>query len=370
MFQASGGYLISAFVSPQNTVWVCGSNQCNQLGISDEDLAVDDEDEPQILQCIKTLVDITQISAGYAHSLCLDSNGNVFSFGDNPNGQLGHDKKQISPAMIENLPKIKSVCAGNHSLCLDEDGFMWGFGKNSTYECYPIFERKRSLEDIRTPKRIYILPDIKLIRCGYSHSVCSDNNGKVWAFGNNIKGQLGTTKLVGKVSLREITDIGICSQISAGFNHTTVLNTKNECFVFGSNSQGQLGIGVGNDVKIPTKLNYDVEFIYCGYFHTFIRTVDGSCFISGNNNYGQLGLGHSNCVNTFTELPEKNMDVVLMGGLHTIYVTEERRYLCCGWNAYLQCCLEDVATVTELTEIPHKNLACVLTFQRAKSARK
>ena len=372
MFQASGGYLTSAFVSPQQTVWMCGAidNPKEKLGGITIANFEQDEDDPQILKKVKNLVEIACVSAGYAHTLCLDIYGNVFSFGSNGSGQLGNDREHSDgPERVENLPKIKSISAGNHSLCLDENGFIWGFGKNSNYECYPVYEENR-VTNIRTPRKLDFLPNIKIIRSGYSHSVCSDESGKVWAFGSNLNGQLGTSNNIWdkKAPFREVTSIGEVSQISVGYSHSVVLNKNNECFVFGYNSQGQLGIGVKGDVKEPTKLDYEVEFIQCGYFHTFIRTTDGRCLVSGNNNYGQLGLGHSEYVNTIVELPYRNMDVVLMGGLHSIYVTDDRKYLCSGWNTGSQCCVN--GTTLKLTEIPYDNLACVLTFNRAKSARK
>ena len=366
MFQGSGGYQISIFLSAHQTVWVCGANSKYQWGITNEELA--QTDKSQILKQIKTLVDITQVSGGYEHALCLDMYGHVFSFGSNFDGQLGNERDQKGPKLVENLPKIKAISAGNHSLCVDVDGYMWGFGKNSNFQCVPLDNEIGKQANVTKPTKIDTLPDIETIHCGYSHSICSDKHKNIWAFGSNFNGQLGCPPHNGVgVSLVKIDGIGEPSQISVGYSHTVVLNTNNECFVFGYNTQGQLGIGGTSDVYKPTKLDYNVEFIYCGYFHTFIRTINGECYVSGNNNYGQLGLGHTDFISTFVELPYKYLDVILMGGLHSIFVTEDREYLSCGWNSDSQCCVN--GTVSELTEIPFETLACLLP-SRTKSARK
>ena len=236
MFQASGGYLTSAFVSPQQTVWMCGVIDDQKTSIKGGITIANfeqDGDDTQILKKVKNLVEIACVSAGYAHTLCLDIYGNVFSFGSNGSGQLGNDREHSDgPERVENLPKIKSISAGNHSLCLDENGFIWGFGKNSNYECYPVCEANRT--NITTPRKLDFLPNIKMIRSGYSHSVCSDESGKIWAFGSNLNGQLGTSSNIWdkNVPFREVTSIGEVSQISVGYSHSVVLNKNNECFCF------------------------------------------------------------------------------------------------------------------------------------------
>ena len=59
-----------------------------------------------------------QISAGNSHSIFLDQEGGVWTFGFAENGQLGHgdENDKFIPTKIQHLPPIMHVSAGmNHS---------------------------------------------------------------------------------------------------------------------------------------------------------------------------------------------------------------------------------------------------------------
>ena len=81
---------------------------------------------------------IIAISAGYLHGLVLDSDGSVYSFGSNDYGQLGrvttNRQEQLVPTKINNINKIIAIIAISagsfHSLVLDSDGSVYSFGEN------------------------------------------------------------------------------------------------------------------------------------------------------------------------------------------------------------------------------------------------
>eukprot|EP01084_Bolivina_argentea_P272019 463036_1 len=101
--------------------------------------------------------DITQIECGYLHSLVLNNSGYCYCFGNNYCGQLG-----IGPTETENTEgqtyelklnnmKIKSVFCGNkHSLVLNENNELFSFGCNDHNESYPQIND----EKIYTPRWI------------------------------------------------------------------------------------------------------------------------------------------------------------------------------------------------------------------------
>ena len=84
---------------------------------------------------------IFQICCGLNHSLALDSQGYVYSWGDNSNGQLGcgkDDGLMISdPILLKKFSKntIKSIyCSYNRSFALTIDGLVFSWGSNSWCE--------------------------------------------------------------------------------------------------------------------------------------------------------------------------------------------------------------------------------------------
>jgi Alpha-tubulin suppressor and related RCC1 domain-containing proteins len=75
---------------------------------------------------------------------------------------------------------------------------------------------------------------ISLISCGGNHSIALDNQGFVWIWGNNNKGQLGlfdTTNrnIPQKLNLKNI------SQIVCGFEYSMALDINGDIWSWGSN---------------------------------------------------------------------------------------------------------------------------------------
>ncbi|XP_072277063.1 regulator of chromosome condensation [Pyxicephalus adspersus] len=75
-------------------------------------------------------------SGGQHHTVCLDSEGNVYSLGRAEYGRLGlgeNAEEKSEPTLIPGLPKIASVaCGASVSYAVSQDGhvFSWGMGTN------------------------------------------------------------------------------------------------------------------------------------------------------------------------------------------------------------------------------------------------
>ena len=74
-------------------------------------------------------------STGGFHTITLSNEGSVYCFGQNQFGQLGIGEKTdflVSvPTLIPNLPKITQIsCGYSFTVCVDEEGFIWSFGDN------------------------------------------------------------------------------------------------------------------------------------------------------------------------------------------------------------------------------------------------
>ncbi|CAG8846180.1 46075_t:CDS:2, partial [Gigaspora margarita] len=79
---------------------------------------------------------VKQIAEGLHHTLVLQENGYVFSFGHSNYGSLGpskisHDKKITFSTRIEKLENCNFIATGNfHSIAVDkeENIYIWGYG--------------------------------------------------------------------------------------------------------------------------------------------------------------------------------------------------------------------------------------------------
>merc|ERR1712173_371157 len=138
------------------------------------------------------------------------------------------------------------VCCGcYHTLFILEDG--------SIYSCGQGFDGQlghSNKKNVDIPKQILALKDKKIIKCagGYCHSICMDEDGIVWTWGDNARGQLGhsntksicTPKMVEYFRKNCIT----ARDCVAGESNTGVITTEDELYVFGDNGKYQLGLGV------------------------------------------------------------------------------------------------------------------------------
>ena len=202
---------------------------------------------------------VIQISAGSYHTLALTNTGEIYSFGNNFNGELGYgnyDDTNI-PTLIPNLYNIIQISSGaNHSLALSNDGKIYSFGINNNGQLGLGDNSSRNI-----PTLILKIPNnIIQISAGGDHSLALSNDGKIYSFGKNNKGQLG---------LGNYTDINIPTliskmsnniiQISAGAKHSLCLSSSGKIYSFGKNKSGQLGLGDDDDRNIPTLIpNFNV----------------------------------------------------------------------------------------------------------------
>merc|ERR1712137_194376 len=73
---------------------------------------------------------VEEVACGYGHVLSLDTNGHLFSFGSNSEGQLGlgHFDCVSQPTRVE-VPRVRHISACDHiSFLLDQDGCLFFSG--------------------------------------------------------------------------------------------------------------------------------------------------------------------------------------------------------------------------------------------------
>ena len=132
-----------------------------------------------------SLESIVQISAGQFHSLALDSRGLVYSWGWGVHGQLGHghfDDVQ-EPEVVHRLSKlvVVQVAAGYaHSLCLTKDGEIWSFGLG-LYGQLGSGATDKSL----VPLRIVLDAPVRQVSTGYFHCLAISEDGTVYQWGSH-----------------------------------------------------------------------------------------------------------------------------------------------------------------------------------------
>ena len=108
-------------------------------------------------------------------------------------GQLGigNDKNQNELNKIPNIPSIKVIsCVGASCYLIDFEGNLWSFGFNG----FGQLGHGADKTNINAPKIINTLKDIQQISYGSNgfHFIAKNSQNQIFASGRNHCGQLGT----------------------------------------------------------------------------------------------------------------------------------------------------------------------------------
>jgi alpha-tubulin suppressor-like RCC1 family protein len=137
---------------------------------------------------------VVQVAAGN-HNLILVSDGTVWAWGNNSYGQVGDGTRSDTsptpvPVMIPGVGplKIVDVATGvGHSLALRSDGTVWAWGANGEGE---LGNGSRNFSS--SPVQVLNLTNVTAVAAGYIHSLALKSDGTVWAWGDNYWSELGT----------------------------------------------------------------------------------------------------------------------------------------------------------------------------------
>uniref|UniRef100_H0XH44 HECT and RLD domain containing E3 ubiquitin protein ligase 5 n=1 Tax=Otolemur garnettii TaxID=30611 RepID=H0XH44_OTOGA len=249
---------------------------------------------------------------------------------------------------LEKKMKIHSMDQGReHLLVLSSDGKP--------------FEYNYSIEHPSRFQRILQEKCIIQITCGDYHSLALSKGGELFAWGQNLHGQLGLGMVFPSTPTpqRVETLAGVpLVQISAGEAHSMALSMAGNIYSWGKNEFGQLGLGHTTGEASPSLIealdDQRVEFLTCGGSHTALLTEDGLVFTFGAGKYGQLG--HSGTQNELrprlvTELTGKRVTQIACGRWHTLaYVSDLGKVFSFGSGKEGQ--LGNSGTQNQLTPLP------------------
>ena len=218
---------------------------------------------------------ISKISTGSYHSLFQNNKGEIFACGYNQRGQcgLGHfDSPQITPNLISNAPSniVQFICGYCQSLFLDSEGNVFSVGQNGNGQLGIGHNTNQNVLN-----KIPNIPPIKNISCARSSCYLVDFEGNLWTFGCNNEGQLGhgdrTNINIPKI-INTLKDVKQISYGSFGY-HFFAKNSQNQIFATGKNDCGQLGTGDTQSVSIPKEINSQYSTIWREEFHTRAKSA-------------------------------------------------------------------------------------------------
>lgn len=240
---------------------------------------------------------VRQITAGTHHTAVLKNDGTVWNWGK----FFGHAAIDASPVQVPNIRNVVAVSTnGGYSIALKDDGSVWAWGRNEIGAL-----GNGSFVNSSTPVRLVMEGGVPLngiiqIVAGGGHNLALHNDGTVWAWGRNERGQLGISSTVhSNVAQRVKVINGLDTSasrnvaIAAGVVTSMVLKADGTVWTWGDNTGGQLGVADSALPGTPAMVVglRDVTAIAAGSFHILALTHDASVWAWGSNANDELGNG-------------------------------------------------------------------------------
>ena len=303
----------NSFIDKKGKVYTWGENYYGQLG----DGTTNDSNTPICISDVessplkgKNIVDI------YDGSIAKDSNGKLYSWGYNNYGKLGNGTTENSSmpiciSDIENSPlKGKNIVNVyvhfSGMIAKDSDGKLYTWGDNGSGQL-----GDGTTNDSNTPVCISDIESSPLkgkkIVDVYSDGftiIAKDSNGKLYTWGDNNSGELGNGTTANSSMPICISDIENSplkgKNIVDVYDGSIAKDSNGKLYSWGYNNNGQLGNGTTENSSMPICIS-DIEnsplkgknIVDVHNYDSIIIAKDssGKLYTWGNNYYGQLGNG-------------------------------------------------------------------------------
>lgn len=288
-------------------------------------------------------VELASVVRGENHVLALTTDGHVYGWGNNGQGQLGNDRPSSTvadPTLLLGadgstpLSRIVAIDAGLYfSVALDADGVIWAFGDNS---------RGTLGDGTGADQYLPVAVDVSgspspapfvSVSADFQQVFAIDENGRGWAWGNDDQEQLGAVGAdcgdlcaLAPVPLDGVDTIAF-TDIVPGYSHGLARDTDGNFWGWGVNTTGAVGDGTrlaaGNPRVAPVRVNGFLGRTVLDLFAEHSGDSPRTTFFLDDDSVWTFGR-HGNISGTFTEGISPALVTGLVGTQVVDYCTGSR----------------------------------------------
>jgi alpha-tubulin suppressor-like RCC1 family protein len=174
-------------------VFACGSGEAGVLG----DGSTANSSRPVPVTGLPTTARVTALTSSWEGSGALLSNGAYYDWGYNAAGQLGDGSTDNSdvpvhvklPAAVGQVSQGGSGAANGQTVAILANGSVWAWGNGTKGQ---LGDGGRASSDVPVPVHVPVGVTFAKVNSGGYSCYAIDRSGRLWAWGGNQNGQLGT----------------------------------------------------------------------------------------------------------------------------------------------------------------------------------
>uniref|UniRef100_A0A0D9VJL2 FYVE-type domain-containing protein n=1 Tax=Leersia perrieri TaxID=77586 RepID=A0A0D9VJL2_9ORYZ len=273
---------------------------------------------PRLLN-MSNIFDVQNVACGEKHAAIVTKHGEVFSWGVDKCGRLGH-KVSVNvsdPKIIESLTstRVKAIAFGSKHTCavsVSGELFEWGEGNHSLGLWSDQYQRNQWFPH----KLIGPFDGISILKiaCGHWHTAIISSSGQLFTYGDGTFGVLGHGDTQSVAQPKQVESLkGLRAKaIACGPWHTAAIVERigtvksnapsGKLFTWGDADRGKLG-----------HADKRMKLVSCAKAQTIVLTITGVVFtIGGSKERGRLG----------NPLSEETSICLVEGPLKTEFVRE------------------------------------------------
>ena len=271
--QVAGGNRHTAAIKTDGTLWTWGYNNFGQLGVNIT---------TQRITPVTTFAGGTnwkQVTCGGYFTSAIKTDGTLWTWGRGAEGQIGDNTTTIRSTPVTTFAggtNWKQVACGySHTSAIKTDGTLWTWGRNANGQ----LGDNTSGTDRNTPVTTSSGgANWKQVSGGVYHTSAIKTDGTLWTWGQNFFGQLGNNTS-GTDRLTPVTTFAggtTWKQVAGGYRYTAAVKTDGTLWTWGSTGYGQLGDNTsGTDRNTPVTTfagGTNWKQVFCGRTHTAALT--------------------------------------------------------------------------------------------------
>ncbi|PIA62631.1 hypothetical protein AQUCO_00200561v1 [Aquilegia coerulea] len=305
------------------------------------------------------VLDVHNIACGVRHAVLVTKQGEIFSWGEETGGRLGHgvEADVSQPKLIDTLTgmNVELVACGEYHTCavtLSGDLYTWGDGIHSS----GLLGHGSGVSHW-IPKRVSGQMDglhVSSVSCGPWHTAVVTSAGQLFTFGDGTFGVLGHGDRSSTSIPREVESLkGLRTvKVACGVWHTAAVvevmvgsansgnSSSGKLFTWGDGDKGRLGHGDKEPRLVPACVASLVDVslcqVACGHNITVSLTTSGRVYAMGSTAYGQLGIPESDgklpsCVEG--KISDSFVEEIACGSHHVAILTSKNEVYTWGKGA-------------------------------------